>query len=200
MAFCSECGKEVAEDSQFCPECGRTVSNQVNSAQQTCYQQPVQPTYQTPPQSVYLQPNLIQQLSTKIKTDAIIWIVIACLQFLIGIFNIVTGLVLNADYEDGTMNLITGFFVILVGIINLVNSMRSIKYSKEVLIRPVGIVQRFEPIGGLVGILIYNLLFGGIIGAFGSIYGFVLRNFVISHAAQFQAIESSYNSSADSQK
>lgn len=195
MTFCSQCGKEVADTAQFCSECGQAVGNQGNSAQQVVRQQPVQPTYQQP-QFVYQQPNLLQQLSSKIKTDAVIWIVVACLQFVIGIFNIAVGFALNVDYEDGTMNFITGACVLLVGVVNLVNSMRDMKYSKEVLIRPAGIMQRFEPIGGLIGTLVYNLLLGGVIGVVGSIYGFVLRNFVVSNAAQFQAIESSCSSNA----
>lgn len=135
---------------------------------------------------------LLQQLSSKVKTNAIIWIVIACIQFFIGMVNIVIGFVLNADYEDGTSNLITGFFVIIVGVLNIVNATRSLKYSKEVLTKPVGIVQSFQPVGNLIGTLIYNLLLGGIIGVAGSIYAFILRSFVLSNTAQFQLIEAEY--------
>ena len=194
MAFCSKCGREIANGSQFCSGCGQPVSEQ--AAQQAIYQS--QQVYQQPMQSVpYPQQGsnpmfLLQQLCSKIKTNSIIWIVIACVQFFIGMVNIVIGFALNADYEDGTTNLITGFFVIIVGVLNIVNATRSLKYSREVLTKPVGIVQSFQPVGNLIGTLIYNLLLGGIIGVAGSIYAFILRSFVLSNTAQFQLIEAEY--------
>lgn len=184
MAYCSKCGREMAEGSQFCSGCGQSAGNPANVSPQTVYRQPVQP--------IYPQPNLLQQLSSKIKTDAILWIVIACLQFVIGFFNIAVGIALYTDYDDGMINLITGLCVWMVGVSNLVVSIRNMRYSKEVLVRPIGIVQRFQPVGGLIGTLVYNLLLGGFIGVIGTIYGFMLRNFVISNAAQFQAIEADY--------
>lgn len=191
MPFCSKCGKEIVNGSQFCPGCGQPVSMQASAqyASQAwqAYQQPYtqQQVYQKPP-------FLLQQLSSKIRTNAIIWIVIACIQFIIGMANIAVGFALNADYGDGTTNLITGFFVIIVGVLNIVNAAKDLKYSSEVLAKPAGIVQNFQPVGSLIGTLIYNLLLGGIIGVAGSIYSFILRNFVLSNAAQFQSIESDF--------
>lgn len=184
MQYCSKCGKELMEGSQFCPGCGQAVGGQ--QTQQPVYPQP----RQSYPQPVYQNTfGILQQLSSKIKTNAVIWIIIAVFQFIVGLFNMVVGFALNADYEDGTTNIIMGIFVILVGVMNMINASRDLKYSKDVLVRPLGIVKRFQPVGNLIGTLIYNLFFGGIIGIVGSIYAFILRNFVMTNAAQFEVIE-----------
>ena len=61
--FCSQCGTQFADDSQFCPNCGTPsgVNSQPVQPQQPAqpvYQQPVQPQYQQPvyQQPVYQQP------------------------------------------------------------------------------------------------------------------------------------------------
>lgn len=183
MAFCTKCGKGIVSGSQFCSGCGQAVVGQSAPQPQQAYQQPQpQQTYQQPP-------SLLQQLSSKIKTNSIIWIVIACLQFAIGLFYIVVGFVVYDNYENGLSYIIGGAFVILVGVLNITSASKDFKYSSDVFVNPVGIVARFQPLGNLIGTLIYNLLFGGIIGVVGSIYAFVLRNFVLTNTTQFQAIE-----------
>ena len=112
---------------------------------------------------------------------------VACLQYLIGISCLL--------FESVAY----GVIVLIIAVLNTLFSVRDFKYSKEVLVSPVGIVEKYQSIGGLIGTLIYNVLFGGIIGIAGSIYGFVLRSFVMSNQAQFMQIEQSFaNSSAAS--
>lgn len=53
--FCSQCGTQFADDSQFCPTCG-TPSGVSSQPAQPQYQQPVQPQYQQPVQPQYQQP------------------------------------------------------------------------------------------------------------------------------------------------
>ena len=78
---------------------------------------------------------------------------------------------------------------ILVGILNTVFGIKNIIYSNEILTNPTQILDKYRPIGGIIGTLIYNILFGGLIGVAGSIYAFVVRGFVMSHAAEFARIE-----------
>ena len=95
MQFCSQCGKEIADGALFCSACGQAVAGQTPPP--TAYR-PVQPT--NPPvfsQPVYPPQSLLQQLSLKIKTNAILWIIIACLQFVIGLFNLIVGIALNQE-------------------------------------------------------------------------------------------------------
>ncbi|MGN0171988.1 MAG: zinc-ribbon domain-containing protein [Acutalibacteraceae bacterium] len=180
MSFCSKCGNEISAESRFCPSCGQAVTGQAVAQPQPVYQQ-----------QVYAPINLLQQLSGKMKTEAIIWIVIACLQVLMGIGNVLIGYALGTR-SGGDTNVIYGVMLLIVAVINFIVSSGKLKYSREILMRPTGIVAKFSPIGGYIGTLIYNLLFGGIIGVVGSIFGFVTRSFVMNNQQAFQAIEAAF--------
>lgn len=198
MSFCKNCGNEIEDGAMFCTKCGQpvnntTANNQPNNqnTQQNAYQQPTgAPVYQNYQQPM---PNLITQLSSKIKTEAIVWTVIACLQVIIGLYNLYIGFSLNSYYYDGTTNIVSGVIVLIVAVINFTVSAKDFKYAKEIFARPIGIVKKYQPIGGLIGTLIYNLLFGGIIGVVGSIFGFVTRSFVMNNALAFQNIEMQFS-------
>lgn len=217
MIYCSKCGKQLPDDSKFCTNCGQTVVNRPTQPNANIYgtqntvTQTVQPNanYGYGGQGVGNQPiqpvagyncnytgnltsNLLQRLSDKVHTNAIIWLVIASLQVIIGFFNLAIGIALVLDYDYGTTNIITGIFVLIVAAMNYFVASRDVKYSKTILNQPTGIVARFAPIGGYIGTLIYNILFGGIIGIAGSIYGLFIRNFVISNSQYFENIEQQY--------
>ena len=114
--------------------------------------------------------NLLNALSQRLKTNGIIWIVIGAVQILGGVF--------------------INWFVALVGLLNIISSLNEINYSKTVLEKPSGIVQKFEPIAGPVIILIYNLVIGGIIGVIGSIYYFIaIRSFVMENKEYFASFD-----------
>ena len=77
-----------------------------------------------------------------------------------------------------------------IGLLNIISSLNEINYSKTVLEKPSGIVQKFEPIAGSVIILIYNLVIGGIIGVIGSIYYFIaIRSFVMENKEYFASLD-----------
>ena len=145
MKFCTHCGKEIFDEAVICPGCGCATSTVPAQAAST---------------------DLVRKLAEKVKTNAIIWLVIGILQVLAGIFG--------------------GWFVLIVGVLNIISSVQDMNYSKALPENPTGIVQKFEPITGPVITLIYNLIFGGIIGVVGSIYYFVgIRSFVMENKAAF---------------
>ncbi len=188
MAFCKNCGNQLSADAAFCGSCGTPVAeNTQASVVRENYQQNFVPDTGYAPQN-----NLLSKLSGKIKTEAIVWIIIACLQVIIGIFNIITGIELFDYYEDGTLNLISGFLVLLVAAVNFTAAFRDMKYADGIFTKPVGIVKKYSPVGGIVATLIYNVIFGGIIGVVGSVFGFVTRNFVMSNRQAFADIENDY--------
>lgn len=131
--------------------------------------------------------NIVQQLSGKIKVQAIIWLVIACIQYVLGIVNIVNGI--DMYYDEEIFSMIMGILIIIVAVLNTVFSIQSFTYSTKILTKPTGIVSKYRPIGGIIGTLIYNILFGGLIGVVGSIYAFVVRSFVMANELQFAQIE-----------
>ena len=145
MKFCTHCGKELFDEAVICPGCGCSTGTAVPQTTGT---------------------DLIRKLAEKVKTNAIIWLVIGILQILAGVFG--------------------GWFILIVGVLNVISSVQDMNYSKQLPENPTGIVQKFEPIIGPVITLVYNLIFGGIIGVIGSIYYFVgIRSFVMENKAAF---------------
>lgn len=112
---------------------------------------------------------LLNALSQRVNTSGIIWLVIGVLQILGGLF-------LN-------------WFLLIVGILNIISSVQDMQYSKTLQENPMGIVAKYEPLTVPIIALVYNLVFGGIIGVVGSIYYFVqIRGFVIENKEVFSAM------------
>lgn len=113
---------------------------------------------------------LINTLSQRLNTNGIIWLVIGILQVLGGLF--------------------INWFLLIVGVLNIISSVQDMQYSKTVLEDPSGIVAKFEPITGPVITLIYNLVIGGVIGVIGSVYYFIaIRNYVMENKQYFAALD-----------
>lgn len=134
----------------------------------------------------------MKTLSRKVETEAIVWVIIASIQLFLGIIFLISGFsALDHYYTRDTAQVY--FFeavaLIVVSIVNYIVSSKDFKYSKDVLVQPIGIVKKFTPIGGYIGTLIYNILFGGLIGIIGSIFGFVTRSYVMNNATIFNNIE-----------
>lgn len=154
MKFCTHCGKELFDEAVICPGCGCTVNG-------------VPATAAAPVVTDVVDAGaLLRKLSERLKTNAVIWLVIGILQILGGIF--------------------IDWFLLIVGVLNIISSVQDMNYSKTVLENPVGIVAKFEPMVGPIVTLVYNLVIGGVIGVVGSIYYFVaIRNFVMENKATF---------------
>lgn len=114
--------------------------------------------------------DLLTKLSERVKINGIIWLVIAVLQIIAGI----TG----------------AWFVLIVGVLNIISAIKDINYSKTLLEHPTGIINAYEPLTGPIITFVYNLVIGGVIGVVGSIYYFVaIRNFVMENKNTFSEIE-----------
>lgn len=113
---------------------------------------------------------MINTLAQRLNTNGIIWLVI-------GILQILGGIAIN-------------WFLLIVGVLNIVSSIQDMQYSKKLPENPSGIVAKFEPITGPVITLIYNLVIGGVIGVVGSIYYFcAIRNYVMENKQFFASLD-----------
>ena len=113
--------------------------------------------------------SLVNQLSERYKINGIIWIIIAGIQIILGI----------------TVN----WIFLIIGVLNLISGIQDINFSKSMLAHPVGIIDKVRPLAGPIIVLIYNLIFGGVLGVAGSIYYLVaIRNFAMNNAEQFNQI------------
>ncbi|MBO5908923.1 MAG: hypothetical protein J6Q67_03970, partial [Clostridia bacterium] len=114
--------------------------------------------------------TLLNTLSQRLNTNGIIWLVIGILQILGGIF--------------------INWFLLIVGVLNIISSVQDMQYSKTLLENPTGIVAKFEPLTGPIITLVYNLVIGGVIGVVGSIYYFLaIRNYVMENKQFFASLE-----------
>lgn len=127
--------------------------------------------------AAYQQPaansNIVNTLADRVMINGIIWIVIGALQILFALF--------------------VNWFVLIVGILNLISAIQDIQYSTQIKTQPVGVVEKFQPLAGPIIVLVYNLIFGGIIGVVGSIYYLIaVRNLVLTNETVFKEIEQQY--------
>ncbi|MBQ6997560.1 MAG: zinc-ribbon domain-containing protein [Oscillospiraceae bacterium] len=114
--------------------------------------------------------SLINTLAQRVNVNGIIWLVI-------GILQVIGGLAIN-------------WFLLIVGALNIISSVQDMNYSKALPNNPTGIVAKFEPLTGPIITLIYNLIFGGVIGVVGSIYYFVaIRNYVMENKQAFASLD-----------
>lgn len=150
--FCTHCGKEISANAAVCVNCGCAVSS-------------------TPiVQNGMSSNDLVNELSKRVKIDAIIWFCIAGLQIIAGL---------------------TYYWILLIpGALNIIGACMDLKYSKEVLTNQTGIIKKYEPLVAPVITAIYNLVIGGVIGVAGSIYYFVaIRQFVLNNRQAFETLE-----------
>ena len=158
MKYCEHCGKQLFDEAVICMGCG-------------CPTEPLA-TDKSPKTS-----HLLQTLSEKIKTEAVIWIVIASIQVLIGLSSL-------AGFGSDM-----GIIILVISALNFVTAYNDMNYAKEVLVAPKNIVAKFEPMASLVVMLVYNIIFGGVIGVVGIIFGFVTRDYVMKNKTEFQAYD-----------
>lgn len=109
--------------------------------------------------------NVLKNISKKEMTGAIIWIVLAVIQILLGIAFI--------DYYWVTL---------IIGIWNLINGITRITRAGKVEESQNTIVEEYErSLTGLIIFLIVNIFIGGLIGVIGVIYDMVTRNYVLNN-------------------
>lgn len=155
MKYCTHCGKELLDEAVICTNCGCKASYQNTQSSNSVFTDTT---------------ALLNTLSQRLNTNAIIWLVIGILQILGGIF--------------------IDWFLLIVGVLNIISSVQDMNYSKTLSENPTGIVQKFEPLTGPIITLVYNLVIGGVIGVIGSIYYFfAIRNFVLENKEAFESLD-----------
>ena len=106
----------------------------------------------------------LKVLSERIKINGIMWLVIGILQCCSVVFCI-------------------------VGILNILSAIQDLKHSKTVFHYRVGLVQAYEPVLSPLITLLYNLIFGGVIGVIGSVYYFIfIRGYIMENKDFFNAL------------
>ena len=167
--YCKNCGSKVEDGAKFCSVCG---------ARQDGYNQ-YPPQYQT----VYsYQKPLIERLRSKILILIVLWGIISALQY-------ITGLYLIFSLEE---SMLRGIVTLVFAVFNTVSCVSDYEYRNRIAEYPVGIIEKYAPVGGDIATILYNTAVGGIFGAIISIYPFIIRRFVMKNAEEFKMIEAQY--------
>lgn len=154
----------------YCSKCGKKLPDDANFCV-GCGCAVGKSNYQTAKNQSVDGAMLLNTLSQRLNTNGIIWLVIGILQVLGGVF--------------------INWFLLIVGVLNIISSMQDMQYSKTILEQPTGIVAKFEPITGPIITLVYNLVIGGVIGVIGSIYYFfAIRSYVMENKQFFAGFDS----------
>jgi len=123
--------------------------------------------------------ELLNTLSQRLNVNGIIWLVIGILQIIGGIF--------------------WNWYLLIVGALNIISAVKDMRYSKELLVCPGDIVARFDSLVGPIITLVYNVVFGGLIGVAGSIYYFVaIRKYVMENKQAFASLNATTKPAAQS--
>ncbi len=168
MKFCSKCGREIMDEAVICPGCGCTVSGTYPHNDMKWQQMDSK--------------VLLKQLQRKLKTETQLWT-------WIGIAQAVIGIILFVNALDGEFFIGLPISLFVISIVNLCSSFERKRFSKSINEKPVGIVKRYEPFFSYVFSVAYNLIFGGVIGVAGSIYGIMTRNYVLKNEVAFSKME-----------
>ena len=168
MNYCSKCGKELFDEAVICPGCGCAVSGTYSYNDMNRKQMDSQ--------------VLLKQLQRKLKTETQLWM-------WIGIAQVAIGIILFVNALDGEFFIGFPISLFVISIVNLCSSFEIKRFSKSINEKPVGIVRRYEPFYRYVFNFVYNLIFGGVIGVAGSIYGIMTRNYVLKNEIAFSKME-----------
>lgn len=167
LIICSECGKQYSDKAMACPNCGNPthpVSIPVQPQSQPQYSSVAQSQMTTPMVSQYA-----EKLATKEQTSGIIWTVIAVLQVIIGISG--------------------AWFTLIVALFNGIFAYNSFQKAKKVRTPYPGMVAEYEKqLTSIIIALVYNAIFGGIVGVAGNIFDLITRNYVLTNRAFFESV------------
>ena len=153
----------------YCSKCGKEIVPNAAFCI-SCGSAVKNDSYQTAKSDFNTNKTLLITLSQRLNTNGIIWLVIGIIQILGGIF--------------------INWFLLIVGVLNIISSVQDMQYSKTMLENSSGIVAKFEPLTGPIITLIYNLVIGGVIGVVGSIYYFfAIRNYVMENKQLFASLD-----------
>lgn len=156
---------------KYCTHCGKELLDEAVICPGCGCACAVGAAYQTPAAN----DNLVSTLADRVKINGIIWIIVGSLQIFFALF--------------------VDWFVLIVGVLNFISAIQDMNYSSKVRSHPVGIVEKFQPLVWPIIVLLYNLIFGWVIGIAGSIYYLAaVRNYVITNTAAFRDIEKQYKS------
>lgn len=176
MKYCSHCGAQIDDNSNFCSNCGCRVYGgpEQGAGGGSSYG------YDS---SGYYDMNgpaheAVYTVVKKMRTSATLWTVIAVYQILAGLATICYGY---------------GILPICLGIYNLVQCSRERSNASAFESAPAGIVGYFESRGtSLIVFMILNLIVGAVVGVIGSLYDMHVRNTALSLRGQLLDAENIY--------
>ena len=123
MQYCSNCGNQTEDGVKFCKNCGAALDGGQVANNMPPNQQGYQQGYQSPYQAYPPMQDVLQQLSGKIRTQGIIWMIVCIIQYFAGILYFYAAIDYSwygGFYVYEPVYLVMGIFMILVAAVNTV--------------------------------------------------------------------------------
>lgn len=165
--YCSKCGKFNYSQNIRCMECGTPLFNPENNSNTNNSDNKTKD-YERDLQIECQRRFILNEIASKEKISGILWIIIACLQILLG-------LEINLDF------IFIGVYNIIIGILrlNLANKIRADKVPD--------IIKKYNE--AIISSIIFgfiNFFGGGIIGVAAVGYDIYVRNYVLKNKKIFE--------------
>lgn len=194
--FCSNCGKELINGSNFCDNCGQAVWERTSTFDRGI-------SFNIP-QTDTKAYRLLNNFSNRVTINGIIWL-------FIGIDQLVTSgirfFLWLADASDGDKGI---WWILILGIINVFSAIGMLTSRKNILEKPVGIVAAHKIDGGLFMEYIWNIIVAVLCFCTGDYFFFLLaflavatdfflvKLYVILHKQEFLELEEKHRMEEES--
>ena len=140
--------------------------------------------------------GLVETLAKRLVFQSRCWKISGIIKGVIGIALIVFGFVTYYNQGDlqkySVVLIMVGVLHLFVTFLNFCFCNSYIEYRDDITERPNKIVEHYEEIEGCLWNILYNVIFGGIVGTIGAVYGFLTRSFVLGNQEGFKEIEHQY--------
>jgi hypothetical protein len=137
---------------------------------------------------------LIKTVTDRLAVAGVFWIVIAVLLAMGSIPFALNANGINSGYGFSLDVILWGLGAVaflIFAILTYAIGSSALKFKKSILRSPIGIIGRFEPIGGKVFLLVYGAVFG-LLGLIPAIIYFSTRSFVMKNYMLFEQIENQH--------
>jgi hypothetical protein len=182
--FCWSCGNDLSDIKQYVgsanysrgdprlnqnqqqyrmPPNYQLQNNQPQGNNQQNYQQYAhlnQPQYNNYSFNIHEQHRIVQTISSRVKGVATFWIIVAILQAIAAVFNLLT------------FSFVLGIVFSVISILNFAGASSDYRFANRILSEPNNIVEKYRSVSGLVIALVWNTII--LIVAIAAFNGFVI--------------------------
>ena len=177
MKYCSKCGKQIRDEAVICIHCGCPISDMPKNLKNDRLEE-----YE----------DALDRIDHKARNAASFWKIFGIIQCFVGVLFVIGAI--GVYIEEEILEIAIPIFISAIAIFtcaigNIATSREEILFLEKIKKHPVKIIEHYEPVSGIIVMLILNILFGFLIGVIGSILTLSARSYVMNNRRTFKEIE-----------